>query len=249
MDVDLNHKAHGYITPTQGFRDGAAYCALPIELDAKRSSPYRLPLLISAAIASLILHSLLLFLTPAKPVPQDQPTAIQVTLHKKADTAIPTRQTAAAVQSAKKAPQPAHTNTAPVAPTKPAAAPLPGTLPHTGQAKAKPSASRPTVTRQADITQSGTSTPATEAGNIFHPGLRQQLKRARSHSAQPSASTEHYYSFRDPSGATRVNMKGRCFRQSLSHNTRGTDWYITGCLDDNSEGASILSGLKQQLQR
>lgn len=250
MNDTLHHQAHGYITPTRDFRNGATHCALPIEFGAKRSSPYRLPLLVSAIITSLGLHSLLLFLAPAKPVPKAQPVAIQISLRKKDDTATPTPQTAAAVQSTKKTPQPAHTDTAPVAPIKPGVTkPLPEPLPQTGQAEAKPSAREPTVTRPVDITQADTPPPATEAGNIFHPGLRQKLKQARSHSAQPSANIERYSSFRDPSGATRLNINGRCFRQSLNHNTRGTDWYITGCLDDNSEGASILSGLKQQLQR
>lgn len=100
-------------------------------------------------------------------------------------------------------------------------------------------------TEKPSISTSYSGPPSTD--NVFDPRLRTKLEGSGKVSTRIPSTT----SYTDISGSTRLELgEGKCMRSKVE-NQRGftTNWYLTGCKQQQSEGDSIIQGLERRLKR
>ncbi|MCP8900079.1 hypothetical protein [Gilvimarinus xylanilyticus] len=110
----------------------------------------------------------------------------------------------------------------------------------------KPAQAEPINTQHPISTSpSPASNPSTQS--VFDPRLQAKLNRAGGAArAAPSAT---FYT--DISGSTRLELgEGKCLRSKVE-DKRGftTNWYLTGCNQQQSEGDKIIQALERRLKR
>src|SRR5690554_369419 len=112
---------------------------------------------------------------------------------------------------------------------------------------AEPAQAEPVKTA-SPVTSIPSGVPSSNTETVFDPRLRAKLGRA---AAATPTSRYKTPSYTDISGSTRVELDdGKCLRSKVEKK-RGfsTDWYLTGCKQQQSEGDMIIQGLERQLRR
>ncbi|MDO3385871.1 hypothetical protein QWI17_08480 [Gilvimarinus sp. SDUM040013] len=213
----------------------------PVDLDNRQTKATNLHILALTVVVSAVLHSLLLLLSvsPAKrPIATAQPSQVlNFTLRK---PAVPDTNPEAAqvTHNNIKSARPKHIETTDKQQSN-TSKPTPTQAP-TSQSKADYRAyTLPDVSRTATLPDNS---------QVFHPGLRNQLRQAGEQS-RVSNIYDQAEGYRDVSGAARVEIDGKCFRENLTASDKAKNWYMTSCLTDNSEGAKIINGLNNRLKR
>ena len=108
-------------------------------------------------------------------------------------------------------------------------------------------------TRALDITPHHlpiTSEPA--PGNVFHPGLRGQIRGARARRERlHNTEKPELFSWRDATGTTWVDLgNGTCMRSASDAQGTTTGWELpTRCKGQLTEGESMLRSMQKTLDR
>ncbi|WP_020211094.1 hypothetical protein [Gilvimarinus chinensis] len=104
------------------------------------------------------------------------------------------------------------------------------------------------VETPSPVTSTPSGVPSSNTKTVFDPRLRAKLDHAAAATPTSRYKTPTYT---DVSGSTRVELgEGRCLRSKVEKK-RGfsTDWYLTGCKQQQSEGDVIIQGLERKLRR
>lgn len=198
-----------------------------------------------ALAASLGVHLLLLQIE-REPAPQVLQPDLQVVLRMQAAAT----ETQTQIPEPDTRPQPSETTQTqelPSSPTTAKTAATPPTATPTANNTKAAAGTPPAINKAPEIYVPPRQTSARDSGTVFNPAMRQKLEQARQFNftapTEPAGTT-----YTDISGAQQVDINGKCMRENTTTAGRHTNWYLTSCNTDHSEGGKIMRGLQQRLQ-